>query len=152
MTQWMDIAYNEAILGMDHNEGGPFGAVIVCNGEIVARSHNEVLKTNDPTAHAEINALRKASHLLGRFDLSDCTLYTTCYPCPMCMGAIFWARISIVYYGASMEDAAIGGFDDAKFYTMIRNPEHALDLRPLDGEETKKLFEKWQEKNDRTVY
>jgi guanine deaminase len=152
MTQWMDIAYNEAILGMDHNEGGPFGAVIVCNGKIVARSHNEVLKTNDPTAHAEINAIRQASHSLGRFDLSDCVLYTTCYPCPMCMGAIFWARIPTVYYGATMEDAAIGGFDDSKFYTMIRNPEQALNLRPLDVEKTKKLFEKWNKKEEKQLY
>jgi len=148
----MQIAVEEALFGMKHNEGGPFGAVIVCNGKIVARSHNEVLKTNDPTAHAEINALRKASHTLGRFDLSDCTLYTTCYPCPMCMGAIFWARISTVYYGATMEDAAIGGFDDAKFYTMIQNPEHALDLRPLNSENSKALFTQWGGKEDKKLY
>jgi guanine deaminase len=152
MTQWMNIAYNEAILGMDHNEGGPFGAVIVCDGKVIAYAHNKVLKTNDPTAHAEINAIRKASDLLGRFDLSDCILYTTCYPCPMCMGAIFWARIPTVYYGATMEDAARGGFDDTKFYTMIQNPEQALDLRPLDGEKTKELFEKWLKKKERTIY
>lgn len=152
MTQWMQLAYEEAMVGMENNEGGPFGAVILCDGKVIARAHNEVLKTNDPTAHAEINAIRKASHLLGRFDLSDCILYTTCYPCPMCMGAIFWARISTVYYGATMEDAAIGGFDDTKFYTMIRNPESSLDLRPIDTEKGKELFAKWAEKEDKKLY
>ena len=148
----MRIAYEEALFGMEHNEGGPFGAVILFEGRIIAHAHNEVLNTNDPTAHAEMGAIRKASQILQRFDLSDCILYTTGYPCPMCMGAIFWARIPTVYYGATMEDSAIGGFDDTKFYTMIRNPEQALDLRPLDVEKTKKLFEKWNEKSKRTVY
>jgi guanine deaminase len=152
MNKWMEIACSEAVSGMEKNEGGPFGAVIVREGEIIARAHNEVLGTNDPTAHAEIAAIRLASASLGKFDLSDCVLYATCYPCPMCMGAIFWARIPTVYYASSMEDAAEGGFDDRVFYTMIRTPETAIDLRPLDSKEGKTLFSRWLEKSDRTLY
>lgn len=148
----MQIACDEAVLGMMNNDGGPFGAAIVHKGKVVAAAHNEVLKTNDPTAHAEINAIRKASQVLGRFDLSDCILYTTCYPCPMCMGAIFWARIATVYYASSMDDAAEGGFDDRRFYTMIHHPESSLDLRPIDAEQGKELFRKWHVKEDKTLY
>lgn len=148
----MDQALFEAIQGMEIGDGGPFGAVIVRNGEIIASGHNEVLKTNDPTAHAEITAIRRASEALEKHDLSECILYTSCYPCPMCMGAIFWARIPIVYYASSMDDAAEGGFDDRIFYTMICNPENALDLRPLDSLTGKKVFEKWQAKEDKRLY
>lgn len=152
MNQWMSIAYDEALKGMDANEGGPFGAAIVREGNLIATAHNEVLGTNDPTAHAEINAIRKASEKLATNDLSECVLYTTCYPCPMCMGAIFWARIPTVYYASSMKDAAEGGFDDERFYTMIRTPETAINLRPLNPEEGKKLFTQWCEKEDRQLY
>lgn len=152
MNHWMQIACDEAVLGMKNNAGSPFGAVIMRDDIIIASAHNEVLQTNDPTAHAEINAIRKASHALGKFDLSDCVLYTTCYPCPMCMGAIFWARIPTVYYASSMDDAAEGGFDDRIFYTMIRNPESSLDLSPIDTEKGKELFRQWLEKANRTLY
>ena len=152
MTEWMRIACDEALQGMDKNEGGPFGAAIVREGKIIARAHNEVLRTNDPTAHAEINAIRRASALLGNYDLSECTLYTTCYPCPMCMGAIFWARIPTVYYASTMEDAAEGGFDDRVFYTMIRNPESSLNLHPINTKEAKSLFTHWMAKEDKKVY
>lgn len=152
MNNPMDEALIEALRGMENNEGGPFGAVVVREGEIIASAHNEVLKTNDPTAHAEITAIRRASEVLGTFDLSECILYTSCYPCPMCMGAIFWARIPIVYYASSMEDATEGGFDDRIFYEMIRNPEDSLDLRPLDADKGKKIFSHWREKSDRTLY
>ena len=152
MNHLMQIAYDEAVFGMLNNHGGPFGALIMRDELIIASAHNEVLQTNDPTAHAEINAIRKASHILGKSDLSDCILYTTCYPCPMCMGAIFWARIPTVYYASSMDDAAKGGFDDRIFYTMIRDPETALDLRAVDTERGKELFTKWLDKNDRIIY
>lgn len=152
MDQWMHIAYNEAVSGMMSNEGGPFGAVIVRKNEIIASAHNEVLKTNDPTAHAEINAIRKASDVLKTHDLSECVLYTSCYPCPMCMGAIFWARIQTVYYASSMNDAAEGGFDDRIFYTVIRHPETSLSLLPMDEEEGKNLFRLWKEKEDKHLY
>lgn len=152
MNPWMQIAYEEAIVGMEHNEGGPFGAVILCDGKIVARAHNEVLKTNDPTAHAEMGAIRIAAQTLKRFDLSDCILYTTCYPCPMCMGAILWARIPTVFYASSMDDTAEGGFDDRAFYTMIRSPESSLDLRPIDAKKGKELFAQWAAKEDKKLY
>lgn len=148
----MEEAFKEARKGMEIGDGGPFGATVVCEGKIIASGHNEVLLTNDPTAHAEITAIRKASNVLGRFDLSDCILYTTCYPCPMCMSAIFWARIPTVYYASSMDDAAEGGFDDHLFYEMIRNPEASLDLRPIDTEKGKELFSKWAAKEDKKLY
>lgn len=148
----MEEAFKEARKGMESNDGGPFGAAIVREGKVVASGHNEVLLTNDPTAHAEMIAIRKASNILGRFDLSDCILYTTCYPCPMCMSAIFWARIPTVYYASSMNDAAEGGFDDRIFYEMIRNPEASLDLRPIDAEKGKVLFTQWLDKDNRTLY
>jgi guanine deaminase len=152
MNNPMDKALIEASEGMKRGDGGPFGAVIVRNNEIIASAHNQVLKTNDPTAHAEINAIRKASETLQTHDLSDCILYTSCYPCPMCMGAIFWARIPTVYYASSMDDAAEGGFDDRIFYTMIRDPETALNLQFVDAEEGKKLFAQWNTKADRKIY
>lgn len=146
------MAYDEALKGMETNEGGPFGAAIVRNGELIASSHNTVLQSNDPTAHAEINVIRKASHALGKFDLSDCILYTTCYPCPMCMGAILWARISTVYYTSSMDDTAEGGFDDRAFYTIIRDPESSLDLQLIDPDKGKELFTSWAVKEDKKLY
>lgn len=148
----MRLAFKEAATGMENDDGGPFGAVIVRGDEIIASAHNEVILTNDPTAHAEMSAIRRASAALGKHDLSDCVLYTTCYPCPMCMGAIFWARIPTVYYASSMDDAAEGGFDDRIFYTMIHNPESSLDLRPIDREQGKELFRQWLEKANRTLY
>lgn len=152
MNSPMDQALFEALEGMEIGDGGPFGAVVVRKGEIIASGHNEVLKNNDPTAHAEITAIRRASEALGTHDLSECILYTSCYPCPMCMGAIFWARIPIVYYASSMDDAAEGGFDDRIFYEMIRNPETALDLQPIEVEKGKGVFEKWRAKEDRRLY
>ncbi len=152
MNRWMKIAYDEATKGMLADEGGPFGAVIVKDNEIIATAHNEVLKSNDPTAHAEVNAIRRASQKLGSFDLSDYVLYTTCMPCPMCLGAIFWARIGTVYYGATDEDAARGGFDDHRFYEMMRGENQDLELNQLDHQESAKLFDQWLEKNDRQLY
>jgi guanine deaminase len=152
MTNAMEQAFIEALQGMEVGDGGPFGAVVVRSGEIIASAHNEVLKTNDPTAHAEITAIRRASEALGTYDLSDCILYTSCYPCPMCMGAIFWARISTVYYASSMDDAAEGGFDDRVFYKMIRTPESSLDLRPIDSAKGKELFATWGSKEDKRLY
>ena len=152
MNNPMDKALLEALEGMERGEGGPFGAVVVREGEIIASAHNQVLKTNDPTAHAEITAIRRASEILGTFDLSECILYTSCYPCPMCLGAILWARLPTVYYASSMDDAAEGGFDDRVFYEMIRSPESSLDLRPLDTEKGKEVFTKWKAKEPRALY
>ena len=152
MNKFMQIAYDEAVEGMLKNEGGPFGAVIVKDDKVIAQAHNSVLKTNDPTAHAEINAIRMASKILGTFELNECTLYTSCKPCPMCLGAIFWARIPVVYYGANEDDAAHGGFDDKRFYEMIEGENKDVRLIELNPEESAKLFDIWLEKNDRQGY
>ena len=152
MNKWMKIAYNEAITGMNSNEGGPFGAVIVKDGEVIASSHNRVLLSKDPTSHAEINAIRKATQILDDFDLSGCVLYTTCQPCPMCLGAIFWARIDTVYYGATKEDAARGGFDDKRFYEMINGQNSDVNLLQINAKENALLFEKWNKKSDSKLY
>ena len=152
MNRWMKIAYDEAMEGMLANEGGPFGAVIIQGDQMIAAAHNEVLKNNDPTAHAEINAIRKASEQLERYDLSDCVLYTTSKPCPMCLGAIFWARIGTVYYGATEHDAARGGFDDHRFYEMMRGQNHDVTLKQIDYEINAKLFDQWLENEDRQIY
>ena len=152
MNKWMKIAYDEATEGMLANEGGPFGAVIVKDGEVIATAHNEVLRTNDPTAHAEVNAIRRASKKLDCFDLSDCILYTTCKPCPMCLGAIFWARIGTVYYGATEDDAAKGGFDDRRFYGMLQGENRDLVFKQIDHEANAGLFDRWLDKADRQMY
>ena len=117
----MEIAIQEAKEGLQKKEGGPFGAVITKNNEIIARAHNMVLQTNDPTSHAEITCIRKACAKLGKFDLSDCVIYSTCQPCPMCYGAIHWAKIPKCIYGCVAEDAEKGGFSDRAIYDAIRN-------------------------------
>lgn len=153
MNRWMKIAYNEATQGMLNNDGGPFGAVIVQNEEIIAIAHNEVLKLKDPTAHAELSVIRKASKILNTFDLSSCVLYTTCMPCPMCLGAIFWARIPTVYYGAIEDDAARAGFDDKVFYEMIRGQKSKfVELKQIDYEINAHLFDRFLHKSDFQIY
>ena len=152
MNRWMKIAYNEATKGMLANDGGPFGAVIIKDDKIIASAHNQVLKSKDPTAHAEINVIREASRVLDSFDLSDCVLYTTCEPCPMCLGAIFWARIKTVYYGATKEDAASGGFDDSRFYEMLETKNSDVELRQIDAATNAELFKLWNEKSDAKLY
>ena len=148
----MKIAYSEATKGMLANDGGPFGAVLVKNEKIVASAHNEVLKTKDSTAHAEMNVIRKACKELDSFDLSSCVLYTSCQPCPMCLGAIFWARIGTVYYGATQDDAARGGFDDRRFYEMMRGENSDLIMEKIDHNEGAKLFDRWLKKENRQIY
>ena len=152
MNRWMQIAYNEATTGMLANDGGPFGAVIVKDDKIIAQAHNEVLKTNDPTAHAEVNAIRIASKKLDNFDLSGCILYTTCKPCPMCLGAIFWSRISTVYFGATEDDAARAGFDDKHFYEILQENSADLTMKQIDHNANAKLFDLWLKKTDREMY
>jgi len=152
MNRWMKIAYDEAVEGMLSNSGGPFGAVIVLDNEIIATAHNRVLETKDPTAHAEVNAIREASKKLDSFDLSECTLYTTCKPCPMCLGAIFWARIKTVYYGADESDAQRAGFDDKLFYDMLEGKQDSLALIQMDRQTNLQLFEQWLQKDDRKLY
>jgi len=152
MNKWMKIAYDEAVEGMLANDGGPFGAVITKDNKIIASAHNQVLESKDPTAHAEINAIRKASKFLDSFDLSECVLYTTCMPCPMCLGAIFWARIKTVYYGATEDDASRGGFDDKLFYKMLDDKKKYLHLEQIEHKQSAQLFDIWNKKEDRKIY
>ena len=139
---------------MRQGYGGPFGAVVVRNGEIVARGFNNVLISKDPTAHAEVDAIRKASEALDTFDLSDCELYTSCEPCPMCLGAIYWARFRKVYYGNTRQDAANIGFDDALIYEEIGKPlaERKIPMQLLLPGEARKVFEAWEQNADRKNY
>jgi guanine deaminase len=125
--------------------GGPFGAVIVRDGKIVGEGANSVTATNDPTAHAEVNAIRAAAKSLGTFALAGCDLYTSCEPCPMCLAASYWARVEAVYYGASAADAARAGFDDAFLYEEFRkdHDQRKLRLTQLLGDEAWESFAAW---------
>lgn len=146
MNQYMQLAINEALKGIRRGHGGPFGAVLVKNGEVIASSHNTVLKGHDATNHAEINVIRKASKKLKRENLSDCEIYTTGQPCKMCMGAINWAKIKTVYYGNTYKDALNMGFDDEK------GNNKDLKLVRLDSEHTVKLIEEWNSSSKRKIY
>lgn len=149
----MQTAIDEAWHGMDHNHGGPFGAVIVKDGEIISRAHNDVLRTNDPTAHAEILAIRQASGILDRFNLSDCEIYTTSEPCPMCLAAIYWARIRTVYFGSGKEDVARIGFDDSRFYELIKSGNGSeLSRINIEKEKCMELLKRWEKKPDKQMY
>ncbi|MGO8759523.1 MAG: nucleoside deaminase [Terracidiphilus sp.] len=125
--------------------GGPFGAVIVRDGKIVGEGVNSVTAANDPTAHAEVNAIRAAAKALGTFTLAGCELYTSCEPCPMCLAAAYWSRLDAIYYGASAADAAQAGFDDAFLYGELRKDSAARTLRSaqLLGEEARASFNAW---------
>ena len=116
---FMEIAIDEARTGIQHGHGGPFGAVVVKDGQVIASGHNCVLKNNDSTCHGEIDAIRKAEQKLGTYDLSSCQIYTTGEPCPMCLAAILWANIEKVYYGCTLEDNAKIGFRDEKFEQLL---------------------------------
>ena len=136
------------------NGGGPFGAVIVKDGEIIAGSANSVTRDNDPTAHAEVNTIRQACKKLGTFDLSDCVIYTSCEPCPMCLGAIYWARIKKIYYGNTKKDAADINFADDFIYKELeqRKEERFVPLISLLRNEALKTFRAWEAKQDKVEY
>lgn len=153
-SEFMQKAIAESLDGMRKNEGGPFGAVIVKDGEIVVAAHNEVIMTNDPTAHAEVTAIRKAAKLLGRFDLSDCEIYSSCEPCPMCLSAIYWAKIKRLHYGCTAQDAADVNFDDKFIYDAIRGVagEKRMEVTNEDREECLAAFKEWARKDNRTEY
>lgn len=139
---------------MEAGFGGPFGAVIVRNNEIIARGFNNVLTSNDPTAHAEVDAIRKACQALGDFQLTDCELYTSCEPCPMCLGAIYWARLKKVYFGNTRQDAAAIGFDDNFIYNEINlmPAERHIPMLQLLPQEAKAAFVTWQQKENKQTY
>lgn len=147
-------AIKEADAGMRGGRGGPFGCVVVRNGEIVARGHNGVTSNNDPTAHAEITAIREACRTLGKFSLEDCELYASCEPCPMCLGAIYWARIPRIFFAGNRDDAAAAGFADEFIYQQIPLPpeRRSIDMKPLLRDEAKALFQAWQAKPDKVRY
>ena len=134
--------------------GGPFAAVIVKSGEIVAEGANAVTSGNDPTAHAEIMAIREACRKLGTFELEDCEMYATCEPCPMCLGAIYWARLVRVYFAALSADASQAGFDDSFIYGEIARPreERKIPMIPLMREEALAAFRAWEAKSDKIRY
>lgn len=140
--------------GIDRGAGGPFGAVIVLDGEIVGEGCNQVTSTNDPTAHAEVVAIRNACRRLNSFQLDGCVLYASCEPCPMCLGAIYWARPQRVFYACTHEDAARIGFDDHFIYDEIERPieERRIKSVNLLRDEGLTVFENWANKSDKTKY
>jgi guanine deaminase len=134
--------------------GGPFGAVIVQDGEVLAEAANSVTVTHDPTAHAEVNAIRQACQKLGVFNLSGCEIYTSCEPCPMCLAAIYWAHIDAIYYGNTVADAVRVAFDDAFLYRELALPNEARKIpsKRLLGDEAWESFEAWQESPTKVEY
>jgi tRNA(Arg) A34 adenosine deaminase TadA len=139
---------------MEAGEGGPFGAVVVRDGEIVGRGWNRVTSTNDPTAHAEIVAIRDACSRLSTFSLTGCEIYTSCEPCPMCLAAIYWARLDRIYYAATCEDATAAGFDDSPFYREVALPPGSRSIPMIQGlqQEACEAFRRWMGKGDRVPY
>jgi len=140
--------------GMNANAGGPFGCVVVKGGQVVGEGSNRVTSTNDPTAHAEVVAIRNACQTLGTFQLDGCTIYTSCEPCPMCLGAIYWSRPAAVFFASTQEDAAAAGFDDERFYSELAKPNDKRELYMVNllREEAQKVFQAWIEKPDKTKY
>lgn len=151
---FMREAIQLSIEKMESGEGGPFGAVIVKNNKIIGRGWNRVTSANDPTAHAEIMAIRDACQTLGTFELSGCQIYSSCEPCPMCLAAIYWARLDRLYFAASRTDAAAAGFDDEHLYQEIPKdwPCRELPSEQLLAAEARKAFNAWKQKTDRTAY
>lgn len=154
MNKFMAIAIEEAREGITQGHGGPFGAVIVKDGEIVGRGHNHVVANNDPTCHGEIDAIRNACTNLGTFDLSGCEIYTTGEPCPMCLSAILWANIGKIYYGCSIQENDMIGFRDEIFYKNLSiSTEKMKDrIEQLDHEECLELFHTYMNIKNKTMY
>ncbi len=140
--------------GMEAGAGGPFGSVVVKDGEIIAEGYNGVTSNNDPTAHAEVTAIRAACQKLGTFQLTDCEIYTSCEPCPMCLGAIYWARPKTVYYACTREDAAAIDFDDQLIYDEIDAgiESRQIPFQQIQRDQALSVFKAWQEKTDKIEY
>lgn len=151
---FMARAIQLSIEGVQSGRGGPFGAVVVRDGKIVAEGVNQVTSTNDPTAHAEVLAIRQACAKLGVFELRDCELYTSCEPCPMCIGAIYWARFSRVYFANTAEDAAKIGFDDSFIYSELKRPRSQRGIPTIQMMRQEALvgFRAWANKPDKILY
>jgi len=139
---------------MNSNEGGPFGAVVVKDGQIISEGWNRVTSTNDPTAHAEVEAIRTACSKLNNFELTGCEIYTSCEPCPMCLAAIYWARLDKIYFANTREDAAQINFDDEFLYNEISAPIEArkIPMKQTHRDEAIKVFEAWVQKTDKVEY
>jgi guanine deaminase len=150
MKQAIELATENVISG----RGGPFGAVVVRDGKVIATGVNQVTATNDPTAHAEVTAIREACRVLEDFALSGCVMYTSCEPCPMCLAAIQWARMDAIFYSATAQDAAAAGFDDAFLYEEIRKPisERRVPEQQLLGERGNESFDVWRSLMSRVEY
>ena len=157
MNKYMKFAKELSEDNLKTNAGGPFGACIVKDGKIIGKGSNNVLSNNDPTAHAEIIAIRDACKNINSYDLSNCELYSSCYPCPMCLSAIIWSNIKKVYYGNTKEDAANIGFRDDLIYDYIKNlasesKNDTLQLEMMDRKETIKTFDEFMQKDDKVIY
>jgi len=152
--KFMQKAIQLSFDGMVNNEGGPFGCVVVKGDEVVGTGYNKVSSTNDPTAHAEVVAIRDACKNLGTFQLDDCEIYTSCEPCPMCLGAIYWARPKILYYANTREDAAGIGFDDCMIYDemTLTMENRKIPVVSIGRTDALKVFEAWKNKTDKTTY
>ncbi len=152
--RFMQEAINLSLQGIDSNSGGPFGCIIVKGEAIVGRGNNMVTSTNDPTAHAEVVAIRDACKNLKTFQLEDCEVFTSCEPCPMCMGAIYWARPKSVYFANTRTDAADIGFDDSMIYEELTcsHEDRKIPILSIGRDEALKVFEKWKNKADKVKY
>jgi guanine deaminase len=153
-NEFMAEAIRQAGENIENGNGGPFGAVVVKDGKVIAAAANRVTSTNDPTAHAEVVAIREACSVLNTFDLSGCEIYASCEPCPMCLGAVMWARIEKLYFAANRDDAAKAGFDDELFYRELSLPLHKrqLPVSQLMHQEAIAVFEKWISIPDKIEY
>jgi tRNA(Arg) A34 adenosine deaminase TadA len=153
-NEFMQRAIELAVENVRSGRGGPFGAVVVKDGRIIAEGTNLVTSTNDPTAHAEVVAIRAACAALKSFQLEGCEIYSSCEPCPMCLGAIFWARPARVFYGCTAADAAAAGFDDSFIYQQTSLPpdQRRIPMISLMREEARAAFRAWEEKPDKIPY
>ena len=154
ITEFLEEAIRLSKEKMDANQGGPFGALVVRDGKIISKGWNKVTTDNDPTAHAEIVAIRAACQSLSTFSLEGCDIYCSCEPCPLCLSAIYWSRISTIYYAASSQDAANAGFDDRMLYDEICRPKHQRSIPMLQSLQTEAaaILGQWLLKPDRIPY
>lgn len=153
-SYFMQKAIDLAQKGANSNSGGPFGAVIVKDNKIIAEGYNKVTSTNDPTAHAEIVAIKEACKKLNSFQLDDCIIYTSCEPCPMCLGAIYWARPKKVFYACNREDASVIDFDDQFIYEELKTPieKRKIEFKNIMRQEALLIFQNWKNKPDKIKY
>jgi len=153
-NSFMQEAIQRAVENVRAGRGGPFGAIVVKDGRVIAFGTNLVTTANDPTAHAEVNAIREACRALGTFQLTGCEIYTSCEPCPMCLGAIYWARPDRVYFAATASDAAEAGFDDSFIYEELKrvHRERSIPFEPMMREAGLEPFREWMKKSDRIRY